>query len=364
MLAAPAAASRRRLNSGPAEVPVSTPPDETIPSFEPAPALGHRHVQTFWGRLTRPRLLVPLRREVLPTPDGDELVLDHLDGPAGAPRVFLLHGLEGSAHSVYMQGLLALLRERGLRAVALNFRSCARALPALNRNIPNRGARLYHSGETGDFDHVARTVAGTEPGVLHAAIGISLGGNVLLKWLGENPGQRLLAAAATISVPFDLEAGARNLEKGLGPVYTATFLRGLRKKARQLLARHPEAATRIDLTRLRTARTFFEFDDAVTGPLHGFRGAKHYYDSSSSVNWVARIATPTLCLSAEDDPFLPASVLDRVAANASGAVRLVATRHGGHTGFIAGRSPFRVRYWAEERAVEFVAGRIAAPPAG
>ena len=295
---------------------------------------------------------------MLSTPDGDELILDHLDGPAGAPRVVLLHGLEGSAHSVYVQGLLGQLRMRGLRGVALNFRSCARDLPDLGRNIPNRAPRLYHSGETTDLDHVLGVLVSSEPGVPHAAIGISLGGNVLLKWLGENPGQTRLAAAATISVPYDLEAGSRKLEKGLGPVYTATFLRGLRKKARQLLHRHPEAATRFDVARMRSARTFFDFDDAVTGPLHGFRGAKHYYDTSSSLNWVARITTPTLCLSAEDDPFLPSAVLGRVAANASGAVRLVATRHGGHTGFIGGTSPFRVRYWAEERAAEFVAGRL------
>lgn len=334
---------------------------ESVPPFEPAPALGHRHVQTFWGRLTRPRLLVPLRRELLPTPDGDELILDHLDGLAGAPRVFLLHGLEGSAHSVYVQGLLGLLAGRGLRATALNFRSCARALPDLSRNVPNRAARLYHSGETTDFDHLVRTFAASEPGTPRGAIGISLGGNVLLKWLGENPGQDFLRAAATISVPYDLEAGARKLEKGLGPVYTATFLRGLRRKVRQLIRRHPEAASRLDVARMRRARTFFDYDDAVTAPLHGFRGAKHYYDSSSSLGWVARVTTPTLCLSAEDDPFLPADVLGRVAANASGAVRLVATRHGGHTGFIAGPSPFRVRYWAEERAAEFVAGRLAGP---
>ncbi len=333
--------------------------EESDLPFEPAPALGHRHVQTFWGRLTRPRLLVPLRREVLPTPDGDELVLDHLDGPAGAPRVVLLHGLEGSAHSCYVQGLFAQLASRGLRAVALNFRSCARDLPNLGRNLPNRTARLYHSGETTDFDHLVKFLVAAEPGVAHAAIGVSLGGNVLLKWLGENPGQPHVAAAATISVPYDLEAGARKLEAGLGPVYTATFLRGLRKKTRQLLHRHPEAASRFDVARMRSARTFFEFDDAVTAPLHGFRGAKHYYDTSSSLHWVARITTPTLCLSAEDDPFLPATVLDRLAANASGAVRLVATRHGGHTGFIGGTSPLRVRYWAEERAAEFVAGRLA-----
>ena len=242
--------------------------------------------------------------------------------------------------------------------MALNFRSCARDPPSLARNIPNRGRRLYHSGETADLDHLLSVVTAGDAAP-HAAIGVSLGGNVLLKWLGEHPEQRRLAAAATISVPFDLEAGARKLERGLGPVYTATFLRGLRKKARQLLRRHPDAAGRIDTARLRTARTFFDFDDAVTGPLHGFRGAKHYYDTSSSLNWVARITTPTLCLSAEDDPFLPTAVLGRVAARASGAVRLVATRHGGHTGFIGGPSPFRVRYWAEERAVEFVAGGLA-----
>ena len=338
--------------------------DEQAPPFEPAPGIGHRHVQTFWGRLTRPRLLVPLRREVLPTPDGDELILDHLDGPAGAPCVVILHGLEGSAHSVYVQGLLGLLKDRGLRALALNFRSCARDLPDLRRNIPNRGLRLYHSGETSDLDLVVRTLVASEPGVALAAIGVSLGGNVLLKWLGENRGQRLLLAAATISVPYDLEAGARKLEGGLGPVYTSMFLRGLRRKARQLLLRHPEAGARFDTARMRTARTFFEFDDAVNGPLHGFCGARHYYDTSSSLNWVSSIMTPTLCLSSEDDPFLPATVLDRVAARASGAVRLVATRHGGHTGFIGGTNPFRARYWAEERAVEFVAALLAkAPPA-
>lgn len=333
-------------------------PEEADPPFEPAPALGHRHVQTFWGRLTRPRLLVPLRRETLPTPDGDELILDHLDGPAGAPRVVFLHGLEGSSHSVYVQGLLAQLRMRGLCATALNFRSCARDLPDLGRNIPNRTARLYHSGETTDLDQVLAHLSSREPATPLGAVGISLGGNVLLKWLGEHPGRTRLAAAATISVPYDLEAGSRTLEKGLGPVYTATFLRSLRRKARQLLQRHPEAAGRFHVARMRSARSFFEFDDAVTAPLHGFRDAKHYYDSSSSLNWVARITTPTLCLSAEDDPFLPAAALGRVAANASGAVRLVTTRRGGHTGFIGGSSPFRVRYWAEERAVEFVAGRL------
>ena len=326
------------------------PPENDLP-FEPAPALGHRHVQTFWGRLTRPRLLVPLRREVLPTPDGDELVLDHLDGPAGAPRVVLLHGLEGSAHSCYVQGLLAQLGSRGLRAVALNFRSCARDLPDLGRNIPNRAPRLYHSGETADFDYLVKSLVAAEPGVAHAAIGVSLGGNVLLKWLGENPGQLHLAAAATISVPYDLEAGARKLEKGLGPVYTSTFLRGLRRKARQLLRRHPEASRRFDPERMRSARTFFEFDDAVTAPLHGFRDTDDYWTRASSKPGLRHIAVPTLLLNARNDPILPASALpaaDEVAAQ----VMLEFPESGGHVGFVTGMFPGKLD-WLPQRVLAF-----------
>jgi predicted alpha/beta-fold hydrolase len=249
----------------------------------------------------------------LATPDGDELVVDHLDGPAGAPRVLLLHGLEGSSNSVYIQGFLAGIRRRGWRGAALNFRSCARDPADLSRHLPNRRPRLYHSGETSDFDFLVRTLSRREPGVPLLAIGVSLGGNVLLKWRGENPGGGGVAAAAALSTPYDLAASATHLESFVGRVYTARFLATLRGKAADAARRFPEAAAKMNLGRTLAARTFWEFDDAATAPLHGFAGADDYYFRASSLPRLASIASPTLCLSAADDPFLPAETLARSA---------------------------------------------------
>jgi predicted alpha/beta-fold hydrolase len=343
--------------AGPGEFPIA---------FSPSPWLPGPHLQTIWGNLTRSRRLVPYRRQALATPDGDELLLDRVDGPAGSPRLLVLHGLEGSSESVYVQGLMALARARGWRGIALNFRSCARRPEDHDRWIPNRRPRLYHSGETTDLDFVVSTLAAEEaeeasagtksPAPLFAA-GVSLGGNVLLKWLGENPAQRTVAV---VSVPFDLGAGGRYMETGFGPLYVRHLLSTLSAKAVDLAARFPEAAALLDLPRLSAARSFFEFDDAGTAPLHGFAGAADYYARASSLGFVGRIATPTLAISAADDPFLPRTVLDDVAREKSPAVELLVTRRGGHAGFVGGT--IRPRYWAEERAVEWLAGRH--PPPG
>ena len=298
-----------------------------------------------------------MRRESIGTPDGDTLVLDHLDGPAGAPRLLLIHGLEGSSYSVYVQGMLALAARRGWRGTALNFRSCARDPDDLDRMLPNARPRLYHSGETADIDLVTRTLSAREPGVPLLAAGVSLGGNVLLKWLGENPGQTWVAAAATASTPYDLAAGSRYLETWIGRIYCERFLKTLRPKAFDVARRFPEAAAKLDLSRIRRARTFWEFDDAATGPLHGFSGAEDYYSRSSSIGFVGRIATPTLCLSAEDDAFLPPSVLPQVRARMSSSIDFRTTAHGGHIGFIGGRIPWHPVYWAEELLVGWLAER-------
>lgn len=321
--------------------------------FSCAPWLPGPHLQTIWGRVGRARRLVVFEREVLPTPDGDELILDHLAGVRNGARVVLMHGLEGSSFSVYVQGMLRLLRERGIGATVLNFRSCARDPRDLGRSIPNRGARLYHSGETTDFDFVVRTLAARAPGETLGAIGVSIGANVLLKWLGEHPDQRLLAAGVAISTPFDLAAGARHLEKGIGRLYAASFIASLRRKADAVAARHESARQRIDLERARNAWTFYEYDDAATAPLHGFAGAADYYERSSSIRVLGRIRTPALCISAADDPFLPGAVLDRVRDEAPDAVELALTAEGGHVGFVSG-APWGCRYWAEERAVGWV----------
>jgi predicted alpha/beta-fold hydrolase len=327
--------------------------------FAPARFLAGAHVQTVWGRMTRPRRLVAWRREALETPDADELLLDHAE-PSGAPpdvpRVLLLHGLEGSSYSVYVQGIARELLARGLGVTVLNFRSCARDPDDLDRWIPNRRPRLYHSGETTDLDHVVRLLRPRTRAL--GAAGVSLGGNALLKWLGEDPSHTQLAAAATISVPYALAAGARHLEGGLGRLYVASFVATLKAKGEDLAARFPEAKERIDLPRLRRARTFFDIDDAATAPLHGFAGAEDYWTRSSSLPFLARISTPTLAVSSADDPFLPRSVLARVAASASPAVTLVTTDRGGHVGFVSG-SVFAPSYWAERAVAEFLARRLA-----
>jgi predicted alpha/beta-fold hydrolase len=307
----------------------------------------------------RSRRQVPMVREALPTPDGDTLLLDHVEGPAASPRLLVVHGLEGSSYSVYVQGMLANARRRGWRGTALNFRSCARDPENLDRMLPNARPRLYHSGETADLDQVVATLAAREPATSLVAVGVSLGGNVLLKWLGEHPGQKLVAAAAAVSTPYDLAAGASFLDHPIGRFYFSRFLATLRPKAIDLMRRFPEAAAKIDIERVRRSRTFWEFDDAATGPLHGFRGAADYYARSSSLGFLDRITTPTLCLSAEDDPFLPASVLPLAAQKASGAIDFRITPHGGHIGFIAGPAPWRPVYWGENLAVGWLAGSMA-----
>jgi uncharacterized protein len=323
--------------------------------FRPLWWLPGAHLQTVWRTVTHRRPLVPVRRERLETPDGDELWIDHVDGAAGAPRLLLLHGLEGSSYSVYSQGLLAAARRFGWRASALNFRSCAREPAAPARWIPNLRARLYHSGETTDLAFVVSRLAPADGAPFFAA-GVSLGGNVLLKWLGENPGQRAIAAAAAVSVPFDLAAGGRYMESGLGPRYVAHLLRTLKLKAADHVGRFSEAAERIDLPRALRAGSFFEFDDAATAPLHGFAGARDYYTRSSSLRFVGKITTPTLAISSDDDPFLPPSVLDAVEAEKSDAVTLWRTKRGGHVGFVGGG--MRPRHWAEEELMHWFASRL------
>lgn len=324
--------------------------------FAPAWFLPGPHFQTVWGRISRPRRLVSLRRELIETPDGDELVLDHLDAAEPSPVHFvLMHGLEGSSASVYIQGILAVIARRGYSATAMNFRSCARDPRNVTRMLPNRRPRFYHSGDTGDFDFVVQLLADRMPQQRLVAFGGSLGGNVLLKWLGEHPGQSLVTAGAALSVPYDLAEGARLLDQSAaGRFYVNQFLSTLKKKVSR-----PDIAPLLDLPRALRARSFEEFDDAATAPLHGFTGAVDYYTRSSSIHYVGRITTPALALNAADDPFLPPDVLPRVKAAASAAVDFRTTPTGGHVGFVSGDAPWRCQYWAEELVVRWLLEKAA-----
>ncbi len=326
--------------------------------FHPAPWARGPHVQTLWAQFTRSRRLARFRRESLTTPDGDELLLDHAPGPIGSPRLLILHGLEGSSFSPYAQGMMFAAQRQGFRATVLNFRTCARRLDDTKTWIPNRRPRLYHSGETTDLDHILTVLHESEPEVPIIAFGVSLGGNVLLKWLGEHPEQELITAAATLSVPYDLAVCAETLQGASHRIYLHKFLRTLRAKMQHLSAVFPEVRERVDLESVNTARNLIEFDDAATAPLHGFRDAYDYYDRSSSSNFVGRIETPTLCISAADDPFSTRQVSEAVRELASAAVTPMITDQGGHVGFVDRLTDRRDLSWAEARALAWLADHI------
>ena len=327
------------------------------PRYAPAWWVPGPHAQTLWGKLFRRADRLPSRHERWDTPDGDFVDVHRLDAAPGAPRIVLLHGLEGGPRSHYAVGMFAEARRRGWGADLLVFRSCG---PEANRT-----RRFYHSGETTDALLVIERVAAEHPGSALLLAGVSLGGNVLLKLLGER-GERLPAAvraAATVSVPYDLGRGSRHIGRGFGKVYERHFLRSLRRKAEAKLARYPDLCSP---ERLAAARTLPDFDDAVTAPVHGFASADDYYDRSSALRFLAGVRLPTLLLSAADDPFLPAEVLDEVRAIAARnpALHVEFVDRGGHVGFVAGRVPWRPFYYAEWRVADFLAGALAAADRG
>jgi len=269
-----------------------------------------------------------------------------LDAAGDAPHLVILHGLEGTARSHYARGLFLEAASRGWAADLLLFRGCGGEL--------NRAPRFYHSGETGDLDAVARKLLSANRRAPFLFAGVSLGGNVLLKWLGEL-GQsidRRIVAAAAVSVPFDLARAARYIDRGFSRVYQRHFLRSLRRKALAKLDVYPDLASR---ERIESARTLFEFDDAVTAPVHGFAGADDYYARSSSIRFLPSLRVRTLLLSAIDDPFLPAEVLDEVRRVAAGnpKIEIEFLPKGGHVGFVSGQNPLRPLYYAERRVTQF-----------
>lgn len=291
-------------------------------------------------------------RERLETPDGDFLDVDWGPNPApDAPLALVLHGLEGSSRRRYVRSVAAELVARGVRPVAMNFRGCS--------GEPNRSLRFYHSGETTDPAWLLGRIRERCPGRRIGAMGFSLGGNMLLKMLGEahDGGGSLLDAAAAMSVPYDLAAGSDLLERSrMGRLYSEYFLRSLRRK---LDAKRDRLAPEIDLRSARRASTIREFDDRVTAPLNGFRDAEEYYAECSSRSFLARIRVPTLLVHAVDDPFLPASAIPRREAEAAPPVELRVERRGGHVGFVQGslRAP---RFWGDEACAAHLATALGA----
>jgi predicted alpha/beta-fold hydrolase len=267
--------------------------------------------------------------------------------------LLVLHGLEGSSRAPYVRGLVAVALARGLGAVALNFRGCS--------GEPNRLPRSYHSGDTGDLAFAVDRLAAERAGRPLVLAGFSLGGNVVVKYLGER-GDAMppeVRGGAGVSVPFDLAASARALD---GPgfwnwVYRERFLRRLRAKTAEKARRFPGA---LDARAALSARSFAEFDDRVTAPLNGFAGAEDYWRRASSGPFLPGVRRPLLALSSLDDPIVPARTIPAALARANPHVVLETTDAGGHVAFVSG-GPFWPSFFAESRVVEFLSSCALAP---
>jgi predicted alpha/beta-fold hydrolase len=286
------------------------------------------HLQTI-GAALRPRPRAAFERSRWETPDGDFIDVDFAGH--GRPLV-LFHGLEGCSASHYARLLAPAFAREGWRVAIPHWRGCS--------GEPNRLPRAYHSGDSVEVDWILRRFTAPVD-----AIGVSLGGNALLKWLGERgeDARRVVRRAAAISAPLDLAAAAGALDRGLNRLlYTRMFLATLKTKSLAKLARFPAL---FDAERLRRARTFREFDDVFTAPLHGFRDAAHYWRTSSSGAWLAHIRVPTLVVNARNDPFLPERALLAASRGAASCVTLEFPRAGGHVGFAAA--------WLSRRLLEF-----------
>ena len=313
------------------------------PAYAPPPWLPGGNLQTIWAALRarrfEGRMPPPLQRERWSTPDGDFIDVDWLqEAPLAADSaipdarrtlVVLFHGLEGSSASHYAQAFAAEARARGLRYAIPHFRGCSGEI--------NRAPRAYHSGDFEEMDWILRRMRARHAGPL-VAVGVSLGGNALMRWAGEMgaAAAHTVDAVASVCAPLDLAAGGNAICRGFNrQVYNRMFLRTMQAKAQALAAQHPGL---IDVSRLRAARDLHAFDDMFTAPLHGFRDVGDYWQRASARPHLARIRIPALALNARNDPFIPAESLPRP-AEAGPCVTLWQPAEGGHVGFPRGAWP-------------------------
>ena len=322
--------------------------------FVPARWLKHRHLQTIyptlpWAWRRWPRL----RREILDLPDGDVTAVDWCEAPsepsANAPLLVILHGLEGSARSSYARMLMHAAAERGWHSCVLHSRDCG--------DYSNRLPRRYHAGETNDVRFFLSELEKSEQFGPITAVGFSLGGNVLLKYLGEAADTTPLRAAVAVCAPLNLHVCAGALNTGFSKFYQWYLIKRMKRAVRRKFDPHTAA---FNWQRAMAAKTFDEFDDAVTAPLHGFNGREDYYDRCSSVDYLASIERPTLIINAIDDPFMTPEVIPHL-ETLSEWVHVEASAHGGHVGFISGGTPWNPEYYLPGRIMRFLEPELAVP---
>ena len=293
------------------------------------------NAQTIWPALFARRhtgVRPTFRRERWPTPDGDFIDVDWQGDDTNAPLLVLFHGLEGSSASHYAQAFAEWARCHGWRYAVPHFRGCSGEM--------NCAPRAYHSGDYEEIGWILERMRAAQRGPV-AAVGVSLGGNALLRWAAEAGASaaQSVSAVAAVSAPIDLAAGGAAIGSGFNRLtYTRMFLRTMKPKALAKLAQFPGL---FDRERLLATRDLYEFDNVFTAPLHGFRDTDDYWSRGSAKPHLQRIRIPALVLNARNDPFVPAASLPR-AADVGPQVTLWQPQHGGHVGFPAGRWPGHV----------------------
>ena len=314
-------------------------PNQPTSTSYAAPAwLPGGNLQTIYSATLAAKPKLFYRRERWDTPDGDFIDLDWMDGDPASALYVLFHGLEGDSSSHYAVSLMAQLRARGQTGVVVHFRGCSGEM--------NWMPRAYHSGDSPEIDWILRRFKSLRPATPIHATGISLGGNALLKWLGEQgeAAQPILHSAAAVCAPMDLMASGLNLQRGFNMVYTRMFLATLKRKSLRTLARYPGL---FDVDTMRRSCNLYEFDNVVTGPLHGYRDTNDYWTRGSSKPVLKNIALPTLIINARNDPFIPPESLP-CTADISRHVTLEYPATGGHVGFVTGPFPGYL-HWLPER---------------
>jgi predicted alpha/beta-fold hydrolase len=304
------------------------------------------HAQTIYPLLIKAHAPA-YRRERWDTPDGDFIDLDWVDGPSTAPLVELFHGLEGSSTSHYAISLMRAVQQKEWCGVVVHFRGCS--------GEPNRLPRAYHSGDSAEADWILRRLRGLFPQRPIFAVGVSLGGNMLTKWLGEqgSAASSVITAAASVCAPLDLTACGHHLGRGFNRIYSQRFLHTLKRNAKLKLARFPGC---FNEKRMLASRSLQAFDDAVTAPLHGFLGVEDYWHRASAKPLLGSIALPTLILNARNDPFMPTSALPS-RSEVSHSVTLELPHEGGHVGFVSGRLPGRLD-WLPQRLLQYFSTEV------
>ncbi len=316
-------------------------------TFEPAYGMKNRHIQTLYSSFFRKKIVLNTSVEVFELNDGDFIECFWCEKPPFDDRdiVILFHGLEGSYKSSYIQGVMNSLKKAGINSVLMHFRGCSGKV--------NRLPRAYHSGDTADakawIEHLVKQYPNSK---LHA-VGYSLGGNMLLKLLGEWGNKSPLVSAVSVCAPMQLDISANTINKGFAKIYQSYLLRHLKSSLHKKYKNHPmQSLINLEENSIKNIKTLWAFDDVYTAKIHGFGTAKEYYKCSSSKQYLKKIITKTLIIHANDDPFMTKEILPDK-SEISDSIELEIHPHGGHVGFIGG-TVLKPIYWLENRIVEYI----------